>query len=74
MKSTEDQEYFASDHVTIIQPHGNAFDLKLKELWRYRDLILLFVPWSNWFSAWRIRNSAMNVLPLEVGKLTTTDR
>lgn len=43
MKTTEDKQYFASDHVTIIQPHGSAFDLKLKELWRYRDLILLFV-------------------------------
>jgi lipopolysaccharide transport system permease protein len=43
MKSLEDQEYFASEHVTVIQPHGNAFDLKLGELWHYRDLIFLFV-------------------------------
>lgn len=27
----------------IIEPHGHIFDLKLKELWRYRDLIYLFV-------------------------------
>lgn len=29
--------------TTIIQPRGKWFDLRLKELWRYRDLILLFV-------------------------------
>lgn len=27
----------------IIEPHGHFFDLKLKELWKYRDLIYLFV-------------------------------
>ena len=27
----------------IIRPHGQIFDLKLKELWKYRDLIYLFV-------------------------------
>lgn len=27
----------------IIEPHGHIFDLKLKELWQYRDLIYLFV-------------------------------
>jgi len=27
----------------IIEPHGHIFDLKLKELWKYRDLIYLFV-------------------------------
>ena len=27
----------------IIKPHGHIFDLKLKELWKYRDLIYLFV-------------------------------
>ena len=27
----------------IIEPHGHLFDLKLRELWRYRDLIYLFV-------------------------------
>ena len=43
MKTLEDQQYFASDQVTVIKPHGNAFDLKLGELWRYRDLIYLFV-------------------------------
>jgi lipopolysaccharide transport system permease protein len=33
-----------SQHWTqIIKPHGHLFDLKLKELWYYRDLILLFV-------------------------------
>ena len=27
----------------VIEPHGRAFDLKLKEVWRYRDLIGLLV-------------------------------
>ena len=27
----------------IIEPHGHIFDLKLKELWKYRDLVYLFV-------------------------------
>jgi len=27
----------------VIEPHGHAFDLKLGELWRYRDLVYLFV-------------------------------
>ena len=36
--TTENTEW-----TTIIQPHGKWFDLRLKELWRYRDLISLFV-------------------------------
>ena len=27
----------------VIRPRGHVFDLKLKEVWRYRDLLLLFV-------------------------------
>jgi lipopolysaccharide transport system permease protein len=27
----------------VIQPHGSLFDLKLRELWHYRDLVALFV-------------------------------
>jgi lipopolysaccharide transport system permease protein len=27
----------------IIEPHGHILDLKLKELWKYRDLVFLFV-------------------------------
>lgn len=29
--------------TTVICPHGKWFDLKLKELWQYKDLIFLFV-------------------------------
>ncbi len=32
-----------SEWTLIIKPHGKWFDLKLKELWSYRDLVLLFV-------------------------------
>lgn len=27
----------------IMEPHGHLLDLKLRELWHYRDLIALFV-------------------------------
>jgi lipopolysaccharide transport system permease protein len=36
-------EYFGHEHVTVIEPHGSLMDLKLRELWAYRDLIMLFV-------------------------------
>lgn len=36
-------EFFGHEHVTVIEPHGSLFDLKLRELWAYRDLVLLFV-------------------------------
>ncbi|MCB1687074.1 MAG: ABC transporter permease [Halioglobus sp.] len=36
-------DYFGQEHVTVIEPHGSVFDLKLRELWSYRDLIVLFV-------------------------------
>lgn len=29
--------------TTVIQPKNNLFDLKLNELWKYRDLIIMFV-------------------------------
>ena len=32
-----------SEWTTVIQPRGKAFDLRVGELWRYRDLITLFV-------------------------------
>jgi lipopolysaccharide transport system permease protein len=31
------------DWTLVIQPHGRLLDLKLRELWHYRDLIALFV-------------------------------
>lgn len=37
-KSTEKDNW-----TEIIEPHGHLFDLKLSELWRYRDLVYLFV-------------------------------
>jgi lipopolysaccharide transport system permease protein len=33
----------SSDWTTVIRPHGNWFDLKLKELFQFKDLIFLFV-------------------------------
>ena len=38
-----DDEFFGHEHVTVIEPHGSLLDLKLRELWAYRDLVLLFV-------------------------------
>lgn len=37
------EELFGHEHITIIEPHGSIFDLKLRELWGYRDLVMLFV-------------------------------
>lgn len=36
-------EFFGHEHVTVIEPHGSLLDLKLRELWAYRDLVMLFV-------------------------------
>ena len=33
----------SNNWTQVIEPQGHAFDLKLAELWRYRDLIYLFV-------------------------------
>lgn len=38
-ENTEDQQQWTQ----VIEPHGRHFDLKLSELWRYRDLVYLFV-------------------------------
>jgi lipopolysaccharide transport system permease protein len=39
----EHKQIAENERITLIAPHGKVFDLKLAELWRYRDLILLFV-------------------------------
>jgi lipopolysaccharide transport system permease protein len=36
-------QFFGHQHVTVIEPHGRLLDLRLRELWGYRDLILLLV-------------------------------
>lgn len=41
--ATPDHAPNGADWDLIIQPQGRLFDLKLKELWHYRDLIVLFV-------------------------------
>jgi lipopolysaccharide transport system permease protein len=42
--STSTSASSSSDHWDlVIRPHRNWFDLKLIELWRYRDLVMLFV-------------------------------
>src|SRR6478672_7238974 len=33
----------AEDWDLVLEPRGKLFDLNLKEVWRYRDLLLLFV-------------------------------
>lgn len=37
------QEFPGHEHITVIVPHGKIFDLRLRELWDYKDLVLLFV-------------------------------
>jgi lipopolysaccharide transport system permease protein len=39
MKSTQDQ----SDWDLVIKGHSSLFDLKFNDLWRYRDLLVMFV-------------------------------
>ena len=42
--STPQQHTDINEHWDmIIEPRGHLFDLKLKEVWHYRDLLLLFV-------------------------------
>src|SRR5664279_1457388 len=36
----------------IIRPHRRWFDLQLRELWRYRDLVMLFV-WRDFVSVYK---------------------
>ncbi len=40
---TELKEGLSESWTEIIQPRKNLLDLRLKELWRYRDLVLMFV-------------------------------
>lgn len=44
-ESTKDlhEEFFGHEHVTIIEPRSKLFDLRLRELKAYKDLILLLV-------------------------------
>lgn len=41
-----------NDWTLVIRPHGSLFDLKLRELWQYRDLIALFV-WRDFVSVYK---------------------
>ena len=40
---TSEKEFFGREHMTVIKPVSGWFDFHLSELWRYRDLIMLFV-------------------------------
>jgi lipopolysaccharide transport system permease protein len=39
---TQEQEKI-DQWTEVIEPHNRLFDLQLKELWRYRDLVMMFV-------------------------------
>jgi len=41
--STLPAQSLENNWTSIIRPHGKWFDLKLRELWQFKDLILLFV-------------------------------
>lgn len=44
MEMTSPAKQIQNDHWTeIIEPKTNVFDLKLKDVWRYRDLLMLLV-------------------------------
>lgn len=38
-----EEEFFGREHMTVIRPVSGWFDIHPSELWRYRDLIMLFV-------------------------------
>ena len=40
------------DWTLVIEPKGRLFDLKLKELWHYRDLVYLFV-WRDFVAQYK---------------------
>ncbi len=42
-KNSIQQKYFGHDHVTVIKPEKGLFDLDLRELWAYRELLLVLV-------------------------------
>lgn len=42
-RPTTGKEEAMSQWTEVISPKANAFDLKLHEIWRYKDLLLLFV-------------------------------
>ena len=37
------EEYFGHDHVTVIKPEKGLYDLDLRELWAYKELLLVLV-------------------------------
>ena len=43
MKKTKKEAVVVREFETTIQPKNGWFDLQLKEMWKYRDLIFLFV-------------------------------
>ena len=40
---TSDKKQLISQGITVIQANKSLFDINLKELWKYRELVLLFV-------------------------------
>ena len=42
-EDTIQEDYFGHDHVTVIGPDKELFDLDLRELWAYRELFLVLV-------------------------------
>lgn len=42
-KSGLQEEYFGHEHVTVIEPPRSIFELRLREVWAYRDLLYLLV-------------------------------
>jgi lipopolysaccharide transport system permease protein len=46
-KPTDDEQW-----TEVIQPHQPWYDLKLRELWRYRDLVRIFI-WRDFVAAYK---------------------
>ena len=37
------EEFFGHEHVTVIEPPKSVFELRLREVWAYRDLLYLLI-------------------------------
>jgi lipopolysaccharide transport system permease protein len=73
LSSSTEPQVPETEWTTVIGPHAGAFDWKLKELWRCRDLISLFV-WRDFVALYKqtILGPAWHVIQPLLTTLTYT--
>ena len=68
--STNISDNTTTDWTEVIEPKNNWLDLHLGELWRYRDLIMLFV-WRDFVSVYKqtILGPLWHIIqPVQIGR------